>query len=404
MKRIIIFIFYVQLLLLFSNCSCDHKKSPGNPLLQSDQNIETSDEGDKYSHNNKLGSNSEDVCDYIPTRLYIPRSVTFEEALLQSQLQLRKLKTINCVGGAKLIAEMSADVSGIHSSSDDVEGRTIRIYPMHILKLRISSIPTSLFNLASHQEIIIESCIIESTSSIFDDHFRVSLALINNTRNTKSVIIEKGTMIESEACGAQNIVVSDGREVSLRPQERVDIRVRAFCASHHRSSPSGTRGRITPYVLNAPDVVYQSQQSIWDYQEAPSRNKITFFVWKKGTDTGNGHKSPTGHAFVYIPRYGYWGYGSGDGNLLNGKGSIFDHSQKRQYATDSCSVYITDLQLRKVYDKLNNLRNDTPRYHIGKYDCTSFTMDIADAAEVYYGLRSLIQTPVGFMEQLKKYN
>jgi hypothetical protein len=48
--------------------------------------------------------------------------------------------------------------------------------------------------------------------------------------------------------------------------------------------------------------------------------------------------------------------------------------------------------------------NNPPHYTIGRYDCTTFVMDIADAAGIYYGSRWSIQTPVGFMEGLKQKN
>lgn len=54
--------------------------------------------------------------------------------------------------------------------------------------------------------------------------------------------------------------------------------------------------------------------------------------------------------------------------------------------------------------KLRQLQQNVPRYKIGRSDCTSFVMDIADARGIHYGARITIQTLVGFMQELKKNN
>ncbi|MBR6928719.1 MAG: hypothetical protein IKH61_00670 [Bacteroidales bacterium] len=405
----------LSFLLLLICIGCEQK--PPYRIPHYYENEEEMEFGEEYSLNteyesweegedweDKEWSNHTAVEDYVPERLFVPAGVSFEQALYQSQPQLYKNSDIEGLGGAKLIAEMSSDAAGIPYSRDNGQDRIIKIQPMHILKIHIDTIPPCIFSRIMKKEVIMRSCVINSTPSIFDEHFDVNIVLTNNTGILLDVTIRQGTMIESETENVQNIVVTKHYNVSLPPLQTSSISVLAYCAAHHRSSPSGRRGRITPYVLNAPSSVYNTQQAVWDYIEAPARNKMTFYAWGRGMETGNGHVSPTGHAFVYVPRSGYWGFGSGDGNWIDGQGSLFDHSRQRQYATDSCSVYITDQQLNDVFAKLRLLRDNTPRYHMGIYDCTSFTMDIADAAGVYYGSRWLIQTPIGFMEQLKKYN
>lgn len=400
----------LSFLLLLICFGCEQK--PPYRIPHYYENEEEVEIGEEYSLNTEHENWEEDedwedypaVEDYVPERLFVPAGVSFEQALYQSQPQLYKNSDIEGLGGTKLIAEMSADAAGIPYSRDNGQDRIIKIQPMHILKIHIDTIPPCIFGRILKKEVILRSCVINSTPSIFDEHFDVNIVLTNNTGIPLDVTIRQGTMIESETENVQNIVVTKHYNVSLPPLQTSSISVLAYCAARHRSSPSGRRGRITPYVLNAPSSVYNTQQAVWDYIEAPARNKMTFYAWGKGMETGNGHVSPTGHAFVYVPRSGYWGFGSGDGNWIDGQGSLFDHSRQRQYATDSCSVYITDQQLNDVYAKLRLLRDNTPRYHMGIYDCTSFTMDVADAAGVYYGSRWLIQTPIGFMEQLKKYN
>ena len=125
-------------------------------------------------------------------------------------------------------------------------------------------------------------------------------------------------------------------------------------------------------------------------------------MWKKGTITSSGKPSPTGHAFVKIPKVGVIGFGSLHGGLLDDDGNIFDHASRVRYATDSCRIKVSEEAQRAMIRKLRQLQEDVPKYRIGRYDCTSFVMDIADAGGVHYGSRITIQTPVGFMEELKK--
>lgn len=344
------------------------------------------------------------VVDYVPERLYVPAGVSFEQALYQSQPQLYYNSDIEGLGGAKLIAEMSADVAGISGSRDNWKDRIIKIQPMHILKIHIDTIPPCIVSRMIKKEVTLRSCVINSTPLIFDEHFEVNIFLTNNTDIPLNVIIRQGTMIESETENVQNIVVAKPCNVSLPPLQTSSISVLAYCAAHHRSDPSGRRGRITPYVLNAPSSVYNTQQAVWNYIEAPARNKMTFYAWGPGDSTGHGENSKMGHAFVWIKNSGYWGFGPQKGQYFGGGGSVFEHSRSRPFATDSCSVYVTDRQLRQAQQKLEQLKHSPPGYNLGIYDCTSFAMDIADAAGVYYGSRWHIQTPIYFMEQLKKYN
>lgn len=344
-----------------------------------------------------------DMQNYVPEYIYIPAGVTIEQALLQSQPQLYYNRDEACLGGPKLIAEMSSDQCGDYSSYDNNNDKNIKILPLNQLKLRIEESPDYIYNLVKEGIIIINSCKMES-NGFFNVNFFVSIDITNITDYPSSIEIVQGMMIEAESYNVQNVVVTENRYINIDSHQSMKIKVPALCAAHHRGNPIGSKGRITPYVMSAPSSTFSSQQQIWDFIEAPARNKLTFYAWGKGREFENGHVSSTGHAFVFVPRSGYWGYGSNDGNWIDGEGVIYDHSRQKQYATDSCSVYITDHQLNEVYKRLRLLLTNTPRYNIGIYDCTSFAMDIADAADVYYGTRWFIQTPIGFMEQLKKYN
>ncbi|MDR3266088.1 MAG: hypothetical protein LBT24_00765, partial [Tannerella sp.] len=175
-----------------------------------------------------------------------------------------------------------------------------------------------------------------------------------------------------------------------------------------RDSPTGKHARLTPFILNAPPSAFSSQEEVWNYI-TPSRQNteyytIIFYAWGKGDPTSSGNKSDTGHAFVTIPNIGTFGFSNIDGKIIYGEAKIYDHTREIPYAKYKCSVKISKENLKRVKDKFKEWQNNTPHYTIGVYDCTTFVMDIADAADIDYGNRWEIQTPVGFIEELKKRN
>jgi hypothetical protein len=183
----------------------------------------------------------------------------------------------------------------------------------------------------------------------------------------------------------------------LEPYQEKTFRVRAYCGAEKRSNPFGSLAKLAPFVLTAPADAYRSQSDLWSFQKTePATDKhydITFYAWRIGTRVGsdeNSHKSLTGHAFVDIPRIGVVGY----------DGTVTDHANYVQYADYKVSVKINEPSLRKVYEKYWEWKNNPPEYDLGKYDCTTFAMDIADAAGIYYGPRWAIQFPAGFMRSL----
>lgn len=133
--------------------------------------------------------------------------------------------------------------------------------------------------------------------------------------------------------------------------------------------------------------------------------RMVFYAWGSGTKLGEMYKkSTTGHAFVYIPDIGYRGFSSKEGGYLGEEGEISDHQELVQFATDSCVVYITKEQLNSVKNKYRELESNVPKYTVTDYDCTSFTMDMADAAGIQYGIRKIIQWPTSFITGMKNHN
>lgn len=341
------------------------------------------------------------ISEYRPKSLYIMQGTSLRDAFCDADPQMEYNSQKPYLGGPKLIAEMSADAYGINKSRLD-EDCYINILPLHQLKLRICDDSFNIYALVYTNVVSIDMCRIES-NGFFSSDFSVIIQLTNNTSQEVVVNIPKGQMIEAERDNVQNVVVKEDKQVVLQPYESKTIRVPALCAAHHRSDPDRSIGRITPYILDAPYNAYKSQQSVWNYIEEPAINRMVFYAWGRGP-LDNGHESRTGHAFVFIPEVEYVGFSSAHGDWLDDEGVISNHRRQAQYAQDSCVVYITNTQLNNVHYMLEALMSNTPRYHIGYYDCTSFVMDIADAAGIYYGNRLFIQTPMGFIQELKKRN
>lgn len=336
---------------------------------------------------------------YSPQTVYVAAGQDFRDALYASQPEIRSHEELNNVGGAKLIAEMSADNAGINTSAYNTDC-LLSIRPLHELKLTIDNDPSAIYNRIYSGDIALNSCYIGS--NLFG--LQVKFSLRNQTSEEIEVIIPLGQMIESMRNDVQNVVISQEKTITLQPYEVAHFSVPALCAAKMRGGPSGSAARVTPYVMNAPSYVYSHQDDIWNFQKAPNNIPIVFYAWGRGDRVGNGNVSAAGHAFAYIPRVGYIGFGSANGEMFGDEGRIFDHSYQHRFATDSCTVYLTQYQLENVYQTIDDLIDSPPNYYVGYYDCTSFVMDIADAAGVYYGNRIFIQTPMGFIQQMKQYN
>jgi hypothetical protein len=238
---------------------------------------------------------------------------------------------------------------------------------------------------------------VQSVSRISSEQpaFTIGVTVENKSDDSVVCVIPLGQMIEVQAPDVQNVVVCNTYQDVLPPHQTRRFNTMAYCAAQKRWSPSGHPAKLTPFVLDAPKHIYESQSKVWNYQRSnPANDKIytlTFYAWRIGTHVGaNNHKSLTGHAFVDIPEIGPVGYG----------GTITNHSDLVQYADYKVNVKIDRNALQRVQNKYWEWKNNPPQYDLGKYDCTTFAMDIADAAGIYYGPRWAIQFPAGFLRSL----
>ena len=339
-----------------------------------------------------------DIWSYSPQSVNVPAQTTIERAVYDTYPNMRKCYDYANVGGVKFIGEMSADRAG-HNYSYYSTPITLNILSMSQLHLGFISSYYNIICQILNGNIRIESARIISGLSI-------NIVVRNLSQTNQDVEFAQGQMVEVNENHVQNVVVSANSKVRLNPNESRTLTLPVFCVAHHRNSPAGSPARITPYVMRASSTTFQSQQSVWNIIESNDdpNSYVTFYVWGKGDITSSGRRSATGHAFVRIPTVGVYGFSTKNGELLNDEGHIYDHTANIRYATDSCRIKVSEESIKAMKKKLRCLQQNVPRYKIGRSDCTSFVMDIADAGGIHYGARITIQTPVGFMQELKKHN
>lgn len=303
------------------------------------------------------------------------------------------------LGGIKLCAEMSADRQGLYKSIFYQNMNVTFRSPddLHLHKLPIKEKSSNIVCSLTREIINVDIGCVQSVyhTSSEQPAFRVNVLVENRTADSVVCVIPVGQMFEVQAPDVQNIVVSEDCYDVIPPRQQRTFCTKAYCASHKRESPAGYPVKLTPFVFDAPKHIYELQSKVWNYQRSdPANDKIytlTFYAWRMGAHVGSdNHKSKYGHAFVDIPEIGAVGYG----------GTVTDHTNLVQYADYKVSVKIDRNALNKVHKKYWEWKNNPPEYFATRHDCTSFAMDIADAAGIYYGPRWAIQFPASFLRSL----
>lgn len=309
------------------------------------------------------------------------------------------------IGGIKLCSEMSADRNGnFRSTTQGEKPTTFYSYEqMGLILLDVSDcdgVP-DIVSRVIHGDVSVEIGTVCNNPDVFwgeGPSFQVPITITNNRPEDIDVEVPQGSMLEAENENVQNIVVAKSVSTKLSPSETKTVTVKAMCAARRRGDPVRSKVKLTPFRLNAPSWAYQSKQQLWDWIESNHHTtkeySITFYSWGVGDPNGDGQPSRTGHAFVDIPGIGLVGYG----------GTVFDHSHLRQNATRSVTVKVSQSDLENAQRKYYEWLNNPGEYVAGQHDCTSFVMDIADAAHVWYGLRWSIQFPATFVHAVNFYN
>ena len=343
------------------------------------------------------------VSSYPTQTIDVPAGTNTKEYIQDYYPELLQLEEKYNIGGTKLIVDMSVDKSPYYPHLSEFK-RDVSIDIKELEDLQLASI-TDLENIVYHVfngDVSIIECRVKGALT-------VDVMVANNTDHSITSKICQGQMIEVEAPNVQNVVVIKDTQIELAPKAIKSLGIKTFCASRSRTSPSGNSAKITPYKLKAPSSAYQSQEDVWNYQEPYRTVKdevytITFYAWGAGDKTPSGI-SPFGHAFVYIETLGTFGYGGRNGELFGDESAeVYNHTKHVAYATHKCSVKVNGKQLEAIRKKFGEWWNDPPSYFFGRNDCTTFVLDMADAGGIRYGSRWHIQTPVGLLDGLEKYN
>lgn len=309
------------------------------------------------------------------------------------------------VGGIKLCAEMSADRNGNYKSNT-LENNPTTFYSYEQMGLILLDVPDcdgipNILARVFSGDITVDMGTIGNNPDAFwgeGPSFQVPITITNNRPEDIDVDIPQGTMLEAENDNVQNIVVAKSVSTKLSPSETKTVTLKAMCAARKRGDPTMSKVKLTPFRLNAPSWSYQTKQQLWDWIESNHQSTkeytITFYSWGVGDPNGNGQPSQTGHAFVDIPGIGLVGY----------SGTVYDHSHLRQNATRSASVRVSQSDLENAQRKYYEWLNNPGEYEMARHDCTSFVMDIADAAHIWYGFRWSIQFPATFVRAVNFYN
>ncbi len=234
---------------------------------------------------NYYNNNTFSINDYHPVyftqNIEVSQDVSFQEALYVMDPSTREIEQKYGVGGTKLIAEMSADVGGIYYSRNSNTEVNINILSLDQLKLHIDYNKTSVYQQIINQCVVLNNSsvgILRNESSIagiivdFIDALQsgkivVRMSFANITNRSVVCEIQQGQMLEIVNENVQNLVVAETYKFAIAANQQTEISIHAYCASHHRGDPSGSRVRFTPYILNASSSVYESQTSVWNYIE-----------------------------------------------------------------------------------------------------------------------------------------
>ena len=343
------------------------------------------------------------VSSYPTQTIDVPAGTNTQEYIQDYYPELLQLEEEYNIGGMKLIVDMSVDKSPYYPHLSEFK-RDVSIDIKTLEDLQLAPI-TDLENIVHYVfngDVSIIKCCVRG-------ELIVNVMVANNTDHSITSKICQGQMIEVEAPNVQNVVVIKDTQIELAPKAIRTLGIKTFCASRSRGNPSGKSAKITPYKLKAPSSAYQSQEDVWNYQEPYRTVKdevytITFYAWGAGDETPSGI-STFGHAFVYIETLGTFGYGGRSGELFGDESAkVYNHTKHVAYATHKYSVKVNGKQLEAIRKEFGEWWNNPPSYFLGRNDCTTFVLDIADAGRIRYGYRWNIQTPVGLLEGLEEYN
>ena len=135
--------------------------------------------------------------------------------------------------------------------------------------------------------------------------------------------------------------------------------------------------------------------------------KITFYAygssfWETVGADISGEPYAGGHTSIELQSYGTFGFYPT--TAWSGKtGIVKNDSGKKSEATYTFTTSIDKNKYIKVKNLMNNWRQNPPVYNIGRNDCVSFGMRIAEAAGLDFHWTTT-QTPKAFIKSLNSNN
>ena len=271
--RIIVVILVVVVAVLgvltIKNCSRQTSK-PGNDVIRwlyypdeddSDNSDETREELEP--------SLSESLTQVMnePSTINIHEGERYEDCFLRRYPELGKLQEKG-MGGSKLLGETCADAQREYKSRSTSERSCYWPAPED-MGIGLDDSDDGLPNRINNGDVVAEVSPIDNQGGVSGWYsiFGLYITIENQTGMEMDVVIRQGLLLETLGDDVQNIVIRKTVTVHLRAYEKQTVRVTAYCASHHRTSPVGYTARITPFYLMAEESVFYSQESVWQWQE-----------------------------------------------------------------------------------------------------------------------------------------
>lgn len=202
-----------------------------------------------------------------PLTVFVEEGERYEDCFSRYYPEFEKLKEKR-LGGAKLLGETCADAHRDYKSRSTSE-RTCQWSRPEDMGIGLDDSEESLPNRINNGDVIAEVSPIDNQGGVSGWYsiFGLYITIENLTGMEMDVVIRQGLLLETLGNDVQNIVIRKTVTVHLRAYEKQTVRVTAYCASHHRTSPVGYTARITPFYLMAEESVFYSQESVWQWQE-----------------------------------------------------------------------------------------------------------------------------------------
>lgn len=259
-------------------------EEPGSGLYsvyddEPDPGVEPDNDDDMSLRTRKSVQNVTNRITQTPIYVPVQAGERYEDCFIRQYPELGRLKDKG-MGGAKLLGETCADANGDNKSTSD-DDEIINGPELDRIGIGVDDSDDGLPNRILNGDVEVKTSPIDTKGgtsgwySIFGLYFEIE----NLTGREIDVVIRRGLLLETIGDNVQNLVIRKSVSVHLKAYERQTVRVFAYCASHHRSSPEGYHVRVTPFYLMAEESAYYSQTSIWEWQEK------MYASWKRQTVT-----------------------------------------------------------------------------------------------------------------------